>query len=251
VRWFKHYSDANTSDGLSRLILDLGFEGYGRYWVLLEFLAFKFDGETTEFTFHPAIIRETLRIRSWNKLETFLERLANVRGMEAQYTRNEIKFNAPILLELKNRDFKTARSEREQSARKIKSKIKNKEKDKDIYIHAKAILDFWNSKNLKQASLLPQVLSEINAGIDHQMRKKRGEIQIRKAISNYANIFHDSNSYYTHAFTIASFINSPNAEKFYSENFNHDEYLMVKKSYKQTAEEKQEEILSVRNPYAN
>lgn len=122
MRWFKHYSDAHTSESLSTLILDLGFEGYGRYWMLMEFLAFKFDGETTEFKFHPAIVRETLRIRSWNKLETFLERIGNVRGMETEWTKNEIKFNAPILLELKNRDFKTTRTDREGNARKRKKK---------------------------------------------------------------------------------------------------------------------------------
>lgn len=131
MRWMKHYSDAHTSNDLSKLILDLGFEGYGRYWHLLEFLAYQFDGETTIFKLHPAIVRESLRIRSWNKLRTFVERIGNVRGMETEYSENIIKIDARILLELQAKDFRRARHGRNQTASKNKNKNKDIDKEKN------------------------------------------------------------------------------------------------------------------------
>ena len=51
--------------------------------------------------------------------------------MEAQYSKNEIKFDAPILLELMDKDFKYTRAKREQNDAKNKKKKKIKEEEKD------------------------------------------------------------------------------------------------------------------------
>lgn len=106
MRWFKHFSDAHTSESLRQLIVDLGFEGYGRYWLLMEFLSYRFDGKNIDFSFHSSIIRETLRFRSLIGLRSFVDRLAKVRGIEAVYSGNEIKFRMPILLDLQDKDSK-------------------------------------------------------------------------------------------------------------------------------------------------
>lgn len=49
MKWFKHYTDASRSEKLAALMDKTGIEGYGRYWLLVEFLAEKFDGKETEF----------------------------------------------------------------------------------------------------------------------------------------------------------------------------------------------------------
>ena len=49
MKWFKHYVDASRSEKLAALREKTGLEGYARYWLLVEFLAEKFDGNNTEF----------------------------------------------------------------------------------------------------------------------------------------------------------------------------------------------------------
>lgn len=131
MKYFKHYSNARRSESLSILIADHGLEAYARYWILLEFLAEEFDGESTSFRYHSSTIRELLRIQSWTKLRLVADQLSTVRGIALRQNETVFEIEAPILLDLLNRDFKKARTERAPSAVYIKNKIKDKEEDKE------------------------------------------------------------------------------------------------------------------------
>lgn len=130
MRYFKHYSNARRSESLSILIAEHGLDAYARYWLLLEFLAEEFDGESTSFRYHVSTIRELLRVQSWTKLQLVCNQLSTVRGIALRQNETVLEIEAPILLDLLNRDFKKARSERGQSAVYIKNKIKIKNKKK-------------------------------------------------------------------------------------------------------------------------
>ena len=43
MRWFKHETDAIHSEKLSLLMAEFGFEGYGRYWRIMEIVAERMD----------------------------------------------------------------------------------------------------------------------------------------------------------------------------------------------------------------
>jgi hypothetical protein len=49
MKWFKHYTDASRSEKLASLREKTGLEGYAKYWLLVELLAEKFDGNCTTF----------------------------------------------------------------------------------------------------------------------------------------------------------------------------------------------------------
>lgn len=148
MKWFKHYSNALDSESLADLMRDCGLEGYARYWILLEYLANQFDGETHSFRVPIETVRRLLRIRSWNELGTFAERIGNVRGMELKRNGNVFEIEASILLELQSKDFKKMRHSGGTSAPKSKTKIKTKDLDKEtntnkiIEVHQLGIL--WN-----------------------------------------------------------------------------------------------------------
>lgn len=138
MRWFKHYTDTKHSLSLADLEQDLGFEGIGRYWRFIEFIASMYQTDTDQspngwplFRVHSSIIRETLRIRSWNGLRSFVERLATIRGLNLEWKGNILEIEAPILLELKDRDFKETRKKREQNAPKRKRKRKEREEEEE------------------------------------------------------------------------------------------------------------------------
>lgn len=138
MQYFKHYCNARRSESLTSLIKELGFAGYGRYWALLEYLGADFDGETTVFRIPCETIRELLRFRSVSDAGLFLERLATYPGKVPDLSRkgpglianryeNVFEINAPILLDLLDRDFKRARRVRAETASRI-----DIEEDKDI-----------------------------------------------------------------------------------------------------------------------
>jgi hypothetical protein len=140
--WIKHYSNARQSEFLSKLYAEFGWEGYGRYWGLLEFLAKDYAGGDPVFHISKHELRGLLAIQSWTKLELFLNWISTESQPNSNQTQTKLvlKFNpqgsiyqveAPILLDLLNRDFKRARKERakdaprEEKIRKDKDKIKN------------------------------------------------------------------------------------------------------------------------------
>jgi len=156
VEYFKHYTNARHAESLANLRVAYGFDTYGRYWTLLEFLGENFDGEHTTFRYHRQTIRELLRVQSWNKLRLIAERLSTVRGLTLKQIENVFEIEAPILLDLMSRDFKRARKDREETAPKNKIKIKNKIKDKEGEVTALSaphpLIELWNfnCQNLPQ-----------------------------------------------------------------------------------------------------
>lgn len=128
MKWIKHYADCTHSDFLSGLINDLGYEGYGRYWALLELFATKIEEEHVltkhvKFNVPSEVIRRLVRIRSWTELDSFADRIATERGLKMKRIGNVFEIEAPILLDLLHSDFKKSRRDPER----IPPKNKNKE----------------------------------------------------------------------------------------------------------------------------
>lgn len=177
MKWLKHYSNSLNSESLSDLIRDTGFQGYGRYWVLLEHLAGIFDGNTTSFRVPIENVRGLFRIRSWTELETFTDRLSTVRGLNLKRSGNVFEIEASILLDLLGKDFRVARHARVKLA--PKNKNKNKIKDKE---YTTPELDFepaYNLYRLKKGKSkgLEKLKKEIKTSYDVSL--------LIKAIENY------------------------------------------------------------------
>lgn len=133
MKWFKHYSNAQTSSALDEIINEFGFEGYGRYWRLLEFLSSNFDGESVKFRFHNRTLRDCLRFKSRLKLSCYLVAIGLQPGFKVVENKDHYEIEASILLNLKQKDFKRARPNRDQIAPRIdKDKEKEKESRKSV-----------------------------------------------------------------------------------------------------------------------
>ena len=129
MKWFKHHSDVRVSNSVSNVLGELGVSGYGRYWILLELMAQKFDGKNDDvFAFGVRELRESLRFNQGKQLISYLEAIAKQGVIEFQASDKLIEIRSSILLDLLGRDFKKARSGRAQTA--PKKEIK---KEKEIY----------------------------------------------------------------------------------------------------------------------
>ena len=106
MKWFKHYSDASRSEKLAQLVDEFGIEGYGRYWLLIELLAEKFDGKDTNFTIHNTTIKRTLYIHHDKMAAKFLGTIANLGLMSCVSTNKLWSISCPKLLEIKDNHTK-------------------------------------------------------------------------------------------------------------------------------------------------
>lgn len=106
MKWFKHFVTASGSVKLNNLIDELGVEGYGRYWLLLELLAEEYDGSSTVFEVHFRKISAKVQIKFQKKLETFLQKLADFSLITLESSGKVYKIGCPILLELQDKDSK-------------------------------------------------------------------------------------------------------------------------------------------------
>ncbi len=155
MKWFKHYSNASTSNALTALMAKHGFEGYGRYWILLELMCEKFDGiEDQKFVFDARSLKGHLGFYHTNHLMMYLQCMSDVGLMSVESTRYTVTISSDILLRLKGRDYKKARSERGDTAPKRETKIETKiNKPKDNFgeqfdpMH-RQVKDFLESNNL-------------------------------------------------------------------------------------------------------
>lgn len=146
MKWLKHHTNSTDSESLEMIIDTLGFEGYGRYWRILEILGRRFDGCDTSFRISKRELRETIRVKSAKHLGRFMDTLGKCRGHTVEELENHYEIKADILLELKSRDFKTARTERETTAPKNKIKNKEKEEEKEKEKPRAPVVEFKNPK---------------------------------------------------------------------------------------------------------
>lgn len=131
MKWFKHYHNASSSLKLQALISELGVEGYGQYWLLLELLCEKFDGETPVVHLFSNEISAKVGIKFSKKLQTFVQKLADFSLISYEISGKVYKINASILLDLQSKDFKFATKQRHQNDSKTTLRIKNKNKEEE------------------------------------------------------------------------------------------------------------------------
>ena len=125
--WIKHFTSVENSDAVARILDDLGMQGYGRYWRLLELLGRKLNNDTNKFTVTKRDLRECLRFSNNTQLGAFLESPSIHSVVKSNPNDNHYEIETDILSELQHRDFNKARQDR------AKRKTKEIEKEKEIY----------------------------------------------------------------------------------------------------------------------
>ena len=97
MKWIKHDTDLSESEKIESLISEYGFEGYGRYWRIMEMVAKNMD-ESDRFhaEFPESYLCSKLKVRR-TVLKRFLERAAKVFGLFAVCYENERRRGKPLI----------------------------------------------------------------------------------------------------------------------------------------------------------
>ena len=102
MRWFKHDSDAFTSEGVEALIAEFGFSGYGRWNRLLEIVAFKMDETDRCYVEYPIQKWCSLLGLKQKQLISFLKATEKQLKTKVKLNEKQLRIEIPNLL--KKRD---------------------------------------------------------------------------------------------------------------------------------------------------
>lgn len=136
MKWFKHDTDCDHSEGLSYLIDHEGFAGYGRWFRLLEIVADKIDSTDKCYVEYSTQKWCSLLGLKQKKLKTFLELTENKLKTKVVYSENIIKIEIPNLLK-KRDDYsrKSGHSPEKVTPRYKKKEIRNKKEPCEPSVH--------------------------------------------------------------------------------------------------------------------
>lgn len=123
MRFFKHFTDNYRGRTVQALIDEMGLEGVGIYYMLIEICAEKLekpkdrpiDERDLTFSFHRLFLQNNMRCR-WTKLQLCLNLVATKSLLSWNLVGNEVKIHLPMLLDLLDRDLKGARNLRAKDA---------------------------------------------------------------------------------------------------------------------------------------
>lgn len=117
MKYFRHFSNASSSLKVQRILDEMGLKGYAQYFLLLELLNEKFDGESTKVSVHLNEIAAKVRLKFDKSLTNFIQKLSDFELISFQLSGKVYEIDCPILLELMDRDSKFNRTKRVANAK--------------------------------------------------------------------------------------------------------------------------------------
>lgn len=182
MQYFKHYHNADSSTFIQKLINDHGLVAYAQWFLMLELLCEKFDGEATLIELTRSEVALKLRIKS-GRVDVVLKWFSSLLDNQTNSTDFILKIDAPILLCLQDKDFKYATKVRREKGAKNKNKEerikkKNKIKSIDVFGPHEKLVDDFNRAYLEKVKIKTQE-SWLATYSDHDWLKQ----QIHKSIA--------------------------------------------------------------------
>lgn len=103
MRWFKHLTGAHHDERMARLVTELGLEGYGFYWLVLETVAGQIEpGSNHTSLGYPITHWRKITGLSLKKLRKFVEICAELGIFTADFSENLLTINIPNILKYRD-----------------------------------------------------------------------------------------------------------------------------------------------------
>ena len=128
MKWFKHMVSSYDDEKLSAIIDELGMEGYGFYWRMLEIVAEKLDAKGETYCQFSAKKWGNFFQFSPKKFQKFVRILAEKRLIFVETTEKLIKVDIPNLLKYQDNYQKNLQA----ANKKVSPRLKNKEEEVDL-----------------------------------------------------------------------------------------------------------------------
>lgn len=205
MKWFKHYTDADRDIKIQNLKENFGWDYLGRYWTLLEMIAFEMEKENS---FEPKLLTTKKKLSSLlglkqNKLSSFLVHLQDQMNFKVESNENILIIEMPKMLKLKDNHTTNLQVTDKQKVSNLHlDKDKDKDKEEDTYTQADEpiILDAKEADNKKDfVSCVVDEYNNICLGLPRvkvipEKRKKsvlrvKKEIETLQDLQNWKSLF--------------------------------------------------------------
>jgi len=182
MKWFKHFSQAKMDAKLVMIRSEFGMWGIGVYWTLVEFVAEQMKGVSPQSV-------ATLSMREMcsffgckrNKLETFLKRLQNVRGMNYTLKKDILIIDCPKLLEIKDNYHKDLEETSQTLGRNLlpEEEVEEEVEKTCAFDSSNAFDSLWKEypRRLGKKAALRHFTTSVKSSADYE--------RIKKALANY------------------------------------------------------------------
>ena len=132
MKWFKHSCTARDDQKISKLMDELGLEGYGAYMIILEVVAHEMGPQNNCFAEFSLKKWGTFCQVSPKRFAKFAEIMANLLLFDADISEKNCKINIPNLLKYRDNHTKNLQvADKKVSLEKDKDKEKEQDKEKD------------------------------------------------------------------------------------------------------------------------
>lgn len=132
MKWFKHMADASDDEFLAELEEIFGWEGYGRWWKLLEKIALQMDKSGKCSASYSWSDWQRFLKGKRNKLETFLVHCQNKRKINLKQTGNILEIECCKLLEFRDEYSRKSRQTPDTTPDKVAPDIRSKTKEVEV-----------------------------------------------------------------------------------------------------------------------
>jgi hypothetical protein len=187
VKYFRHFSNASSSLKIQKIIDKMGLKGYAQYFLFLELLNEKFDGESTTVEVHSHEIQSKVRLKLGKSLTTFIQLLNDFELISYRLVGKVYIINCPILAELMDRDSKYNRSKRVENA-KITTLEEEVEEDKELDLKIELKKEEKKKEEILEDSSIPLgLLNTIKTSMqypDHVIEEVRKDAWLKYQASS-------------------------------------------------------------------
>ena len=131
MRWFKHETDATHSEKLALLVAEFGFEGYGRYWRIMEIVAERMDASDRCHAELPE--KEWLRLLSVRRplLSRYLLVICQLFNIKVITNGLLIRIEIPNLLEKRDNYTTNLQAANNKLANRSRSRSRSRKEEKE------------------------------------------------------------------------------------------------------------------------
>jgi len=182
LKWFKHYCNASESEKLNQLMDKYGLEGLARYWLLVELLAEKWDGNEPKFNLHLRTLTRRLRYYRLTSAEQWLNNGHQWGLYNFHCVDNACTIYFPKLLEIRDNHIKNLQVK----SKKVSTR-EEKEKSKEKSINTKeSKYDYAHALKLFKDSVISTEGQKAKSRFNAQIKTQKAFELLCKAIENYA-----------------------------------------------------------------
>lgn len=186
MKWFKHMTDSRNSESMIHILDELGAEGYGIWWLMVEMVAGQMDGSNkSSLSMSERKWCSKLEIRP-KKLSRFLVAFAVL--PEFYFNRNgkTITVDMPFLLSLRDNWTNTRGRNYEVTSKKLSNEEEGEEKRREVEDIYNKFSELKSLTNVYKTKIRPEKIEDGQLAICKLVKEDNIPPQdLERATTNY------------------------------------------------------------------